>query len=440
MDNQNDICFFSIFIGATMGVVLEVIATLVDEIVVGNLFTDEVFAAVNLMTPYTILEVFIAYLASVAGAALIVRSHGAGNQKKMCELFSQTIIVCGLCGIVLTSIYVIFTPQLVRLVASDPSVYDNALSYFRVMRFYPLVDIFDTFMFAYVLYRGGFVHFYIAIICRICINVVLSIQLGTQMGLMGIGLASILSLLIALLVKLTFLFSKKHGLKFVWYLNPKEVLQVAKLGFPESAISIFVVIMEFGINSFTLKNYGAAGVAGVSVVINIFEFTFYLSEGISEFELVSVNDSIGKNSTISMARAIKKTLRAALIEGVVLMGLIFLASDVLPEAFDIDNAETAALTSLMLKIFAPAAVFVCLTRITAIFYQYTERLPRTIILFGMAIAFFPIAFGMLLGQISEVGIVVGIALGPTTAFSLMYLFVRLIKREKLFDYTLMHLD
>ena len=356
------------------------------------------------------------------------------------ELFSQTMIVCGLCGIALTSIYVAFTPHLVRLVASDSSVYDNALSYFMVMRFYPLVDIFDTFMFAYVLYRGGFVHFYIAIICRICINVLLSIQLGTQMGLMGIGLASILSLLIALLVKLTFLFSKRHGLKFVWYLNPKEALQVAKLGFPESAISIFVVIMEFGINSFTLKNYGAAGVAGVSVVINIFEFTFYLSEGISEFELVSVNDSIGKNSSSSMARTIKKTLRAALIEGVVLMGLVFIASGVLPEAFDIDNEETAALASLMLKIFAPAAVFICLTRITAIFYQYTERLPRTIILFGMAIAFLPITFGMLLGQISEVGIVVGIALGPTTAFSLMYLFVRLIKREKLFDYTLMHLE
>lgn len=291
-----------------------------------------------------------------------------------------------------------------------------------------------------MLYRGGFIHFYIAIICRIGINVLLSIQLGSQMGLMGIGLASILSLLIALLVKLTFLFSKKHGLKFVWYLNPKEALRVAKLGFPESAISIFVVIMEFGINSFTLKNYGAAGVASVSVVINIFEFTFYLSEGISEFELVSVNDSIGKNSSRCMDLSIKKTLRAALMEGALLMGLIFLASSLLPEAFDIDNAKTAALTSLMLKIFAPTAIFICLTRITAIFYQYTERLPRTITILGLAIAIFPIAFGMLLGQTSEVGIVVGMTLGPTMAFTLMYLFVRLIKREKLFDYTLMHLD
>ena len=34
-----------------------------------------------------------------------------------------------------------------------------------------------------------------------------------------------------------------------------------------------------------------------AVVINIFEFTFYLSEGISEFEIVSVNDSIGRGSS-----------------------------------------------------------------------------------------------------------------------------------------------
>ncbi len=440
MDKEKDIRFFPVFLGATIGVVLEIIATLVDEIVVGNLFTDEIFAAVNLITPFTILEVFIAYLVSVAGAALIVRAQGAGDKRRMSELFSQTLIVCGLCGITLTLIYVLFTPQLVRLVADDPSVYENALSYFKVMRFYPLLDMFDTFMFAYVLYRGGFLNFYTAIISRIGINVLLSWQLGMRMGLTGVGLASIISLLVALLVKITFLFSSKHGLKFVWHLNVRDALGVAMLGFPESAISIFVVIMEFSLNTFTLKNYGAAGVAAVSVVINIFEFTFYLSEGISEYEIVSVNDSIGKDSSRSMDLAIKKTLRAALIEGTVLFGLIILASGALPEAFDIDNEETAQLAALMLKIFAPTAVFICLSRITAIFYQYTRRLPRTISLFGMAIALLPILFGTLFGRFSQVGIAVGMALGPFMAFSLMYIYVRCIKKEKLFDYTLMHLN
>lgn len=440
MSEKRDIRFFPVFLGATLGVLLEIIATLIDEIITGNLFSDEVFASVNLITPFSLFETFIAYLVTVAAAALIVRARGAGDRERMSDLFSQTIIVCGLVGTGLTLIYVVFTPQLVGLVAGNPAVYDNALAYFTAMRFYPLVDVFDTFLFAYVLYLGGYVHFYMAILSRICINAGLSWVLASRMGVMGIGLASILSLLFALFIKLTFLFTKKHALKFRWYLNAREALEIAKLGFPESALSLFVVIMEMTVNGFTLKTYGAAGVAAVSVVINLFEFTFYLSEGISEYEIVAVNDSIGKNSSRSMNHAIKITLRSAVIEGAVLAGLIALGSGVLPEAFDIDNAETARLAGVMLLSLAPTALFICLSRVTAIFYQYTQRISRTIILFGMAIALLPSVFGILFGAIAPVGIAAGIALGPVTALALMYGYVRLIKKEKLFDFALMNLD
>ena len=402
MQSKKDIRFFPIFLAATMGTILEIIATLVDE---------------------------------------IVRAEGAGDQKKMSEIFSQTMLLCGLCGVGLTLIYVLFTPQLVRFVADDPAVYDNALNYFKAMRFYPLVDMFDTFLFTYVLYRGGFVQFYIGIFIRIVVNSLLSYLLGSAMGLMGIGLASIISLLLALMVKLTFLLTKKHGLKFRWYFNSREALLIARLGLPESALFIFIVILEMAVNSFTLKNYGAAvGVASVAVVINIFEFVLYLSEGISEYEIVAVNNSIGQISSKSMDHAIGVTLRAAVTEGAALVVLILLAANVLPEAFDIDDPETARLAAVMLRIFAPTAVFICLSRVTAIFYQYTRRIPRTLILFGLSIAVLPAGFGILFGQLSLEGIAFGMALGPAAALALMYGYVHIIKKEKLFDYTLMQLE
>lgn len=96
MQNKKDIRFLPIFLGATIGVLLEIVATIVDEVVVGNLFTNEAFASVNLIEPYTFFEIFIAYLLTVSAAALIVRAHGAGDQKKMSEIFSQTIIACGI--------------------------------------------------------------------------------------------------------------------------------------------------------------------------------------------------------------------------------------------------------------------------------------------------------------------------------------------------------
>ena len=58
----------------------------------------------------------------------------------------------------------------------------------------------------------------------------------------------------------------------------------------------------------------------------------------------------------------------------------------------------------------------------------------------MAIALLPSLFGALLGMISIEWIAVGIALGPVAAFGLMYSFVRLIKKQKLFDYKLMNLE
>ena len=58
----------------------------------------------------------------------------------------------------------------------------------------------------------------------------------------------------------------------------------------------------------------------------------------------------------------------------------------------------------------------------------------------MAIAALPTAFGMLFGQFAIEGIAFGISLGPVVAIALMYGYVRVIKKEKLFDYSLMQLD
>lgn len=316
MENEKEIRFFPVFMGATVGVLLDIIGILVDEFVVGTLFDDAAFASVNLVEPYTYLETFLAYLVGGAAAALIRRVESAGDKKKMSEIFSQTLIVAGICGTILTLIYVLFTPQLIRLVANDASVYENSLAYFTGTRFYPLVDMFDTFLFTYVLYRGGYVQFYTALFLRIGVNALLSWELGQSMGLFGVGIASILSLIVAVLVKSTFLLTKKHDLPFRWYFNIREVLEIAKIGLPESMIFVYIVLLEVAVNNFTLKHYAAAGVAAIAVVVDIFEFTIYFGEGISEFEIVAVNDSIGKNSRKRMDRALKITKRAALIGGV----------------------------------------------------------------------------------------------------------------------------
>ena len=79
MPEKTDIRFFPVFLRETADVLLEVIATLVDEIVVGNLFDDAAFASIHLVELYMMFEVFVAYRVSVACALRdVVLSIGLG--------------------------------------------------------------------------------------------------------------------------------------------------------------------------------------------------------------------------------------------------------------------------------------------------------------------------------------------------------------------------
>lgn len=50
--------FFPIFLGASLAVIIDSIQLLLDETVVGNLFDDVAFGAINLLEPYLLLEEF----------------------------------------------------------------------------------------------------------------------------------------------------------------------------------------------------------------------------------------------------------------------------------------------------------------------------------------------------------------------------------------------
>ena len=60
--NLQTVRFFPIFLAATLAVMIDSVQLLIDETVVGNLFDDVAFGAINLLEPYLLLEEFFSYL------------------------------------------------------------------------------------------------------------------------------------------------------------------------------------------------------------------------------------------------------------------------------------------------------------------------------------------------------------------------------------------
>lgn len=420
-NNKNPVRFFPIFLGASLAVIIDSIQLLLDEAVVGNLFDDVAFGAINLLEPYLLLEEFFTYLICVGGTALIVRAQGAHRHEEKQRIFNHCMTCCLILGTVFCIVYSLFDEQLVRLVAQDSPAYPFSLVAFFWDRFYMLILPLYVFLFTYVLYLNGALIDTISMIVMIAVNTGLSYCLGSEIGISGITCATFLANCVGILILSIYIIVKEKGFHYRPYLNWNHFKTITPLGLPESSFFLAIVIMEGGLNALALSCYSIQGVAVVSVVINLYEIAAYVSEGISEYETVALNRSLGEHNRENLKYGMKITFRAVLIEGVIFSLLYLFAAPLLIGIFDIDDAQTAASAITAIHILAVAPIALIIARITAIFCQYTKKIGYAILIWTLILGLAPLLFATLLSGISLEAMIWGIALGPVIAVTIMWI-------------------
>lgn len=425
------VSFFPIFFAATLSALIDVMGVLLDETVIGNLFDDTAFGAVNLLGPFLTTENFVTYLLCVGGGALIVRAHGEGDHDRMRKLFSHCITSCILTGALFCAVFTLFDRPMVKLVAGGSAAYELAYEAFFWDRFTALVIPLYAFLFTYILYRGGSIFCITATLSLLGSNLILSVMLGRQMGISGVTCATLIANCIGIIILLTAFWFPRYRLGFRPYFDLRTLLEIFKLGLGESSIFISQIIVEASINAVSLQLHSIRGLAVASVVLNLYEMVAYVSEGISEYETVAINEYVGQNNEAGFNDSKRVTIRSAVIEGVVFAVLFMALAPFIPDLFGIDDPETVSIAASAVRILAISPVFICLDRILAVFYQYTGRIARCVAVFILAWGICPTIFGCLLASVSLRLLVAGIVIGPVSALLMMCYYVKYIRKEKL---------
>ncbi len=423
--------FFPIFLAATLSAFIDVIGVLLDETVIGNLFGDTAFGAVNLLGPYLTTETFLMYLLCVGGGALIVRAHGRGDREQMGRIFSHCLTSCIILGMLFSTVFTVFNRPLVDLVAGDSPAYDYTFQAFFWERFTALINPLYAFLFTYVMYMGGSIFCIVATSALLGSNLLFSVLLGRIMGISGVTCATFIANGLGVLILLTAMFIPKYRMRFRPYFSAGTALEIFKLGLGESTIFISQIIIEASINAVSLRLYSIRGLAVAAIVINLYELVAYVSEGISEYETVAINEYMGQGNTDALSVSKLVTIRAALIEGII-FGIIFVVlAPVVPVMFGLEDPETVRVAVETVRILGLSPVFICLDRILAVFYQYTGRIGRCVATFLLAWGICPSIFVCLLAPISLHFLGVGIVLGPTLALFLMAAYVKYVRKEEM---------
>jgi Na+-driven multidrug efflux pump len=413
--------FLPIFLVATLSVMIDEIQMMLHEAIVGNLFDDAAFSAFNLVEPYSLLVSFVAYLICVGGASLIVRAKGAGDQDGARKLYNHSVTCCLVAGLAFFLVYSVFAVPLVRLVAEDSPAYPYALDIFYWLCFFNLLYPLYTFLFTYILYIGRKWVSLLSILLELVLSTVLSLYLGRLMGVGGTSLATAISQLITVLFLCGYIIYTKQGIRYRPYINPAYIKRLCLLGLPESSLMLVVAVMEAGVNALALKRYSIQGVTVVAMVINLFVIVGYVSEGVSEYETVALNWAIGKGDRDQIRYGMRVTFLAGLIEGLAFSLLFLLGAPAFADIFGIDDAGTAKITAVAIRILAIAPIGIIVCRVTAIFHQYTNKVGQAALIFLCAIGLIPLALAAVLSPVSLEALVLGIALGPVVTVGFMWI-------------------
>ena len=415
--------FWPIFIVATLSVVFDDIQMLADEVIVGHLFDDVAFGAINLVEPYKMLNYFVAYLICLGGAGMIVRSKGAEDPAEMQRIFNHCITCCLVAGVIFFVVYTIFSEQLVTLVAGGHPAFPYSQKVFYWDRFIDLINPLFAFLYSYVMYVGNKWVTFISMTVQLVLNLILSWYMGKMMGIGGVALATVIAQLISVGILVLYVIVKMNGLKFRPYLKKAYLKMLVPLGFPESSLILAVtLILEFGANALALHFYSTQGIAVVAVIINLFSIVAYVSEGISEYEIVAVNMSIGAKNRGELRYVVRTAFRAVFIEGLFFIVLFIVIAPQIVDFFDIDNPETARIAEECVRLFAIAPIAIIAARVTAIFHQYTGRIGKAVLVFVLATGVMPLVMAACLTPIGLEALVLGIAIGPVLAMALIWFF------------------
>ncbi len=429
--NKKIILFWPIFLTATFISILDCVSLLVDEAIIGNLFNDAAFGAINLTEPYGLVESFLSYLILTGGAAMIVRARGENNKKLMEDIFSHCITLCLLLGFLFVAILTVFRPQLAYLVAGGTESMPYVLQVIFWNRLSLFLDPIMSFLLCYVLYMGGCGLIAIDTLVFMGSNLALSIFLAKTMGIGGVVFASGIAKIIGILLLLLFFVNKKRKMSVRPYVNWNMTKELALIGFPESSFILSICLMEAVINQMALSRYGIQGITVATVAINVFEIIIYVSEGISEYETTALNEYLGQGSRSRIDWCIRVANKAAIIEGLIFSILFFAGAKGIVGIFDVDDPFAAEMAVRSVHMIAVIPIIICLTRVLAIFYQYTERTLRAAVLIDISWGILPALLGMLLGAVSIIGIPAGIALGASLVLFSMILYVKQTKKEKI---------
>ena len=279
------------------------LAGLIDTFMVSSIGPNAV-AAIGLTTQpkFIALSFFIAI--SVSVSALVARRKGEQDKKMANQTMVTAMIVALLLCLIISSVFVIFTPQILKLSGSSPDTHDLGVSYFRIIMGGLIFNVISMTINAGQRGSGNtqiaFTTNLVSSLVNILFNYLLiNGNLGfPKLGVAGAGLATVMGAIVAAIMSFSSLFRrssymsfkliKKYALGFSNFIF-KEILALGSNIFIEN----IAARIGFLVTAITAAKLGTDQFAAHNVGMNLLSLSFSFGDGMQVATVALTGNALG---------------------------------------------------------------------------------------------------------------------------------------------------
>ena len=328
--------------------ILTSIYGVVDGLFVSNFVGKTPFAAVNLVSPFTMILGAFGFMLGTGGTALVAKTLGEGRQEEANRIFSMLIYFALGLGVLLTIFGIAVLKGIVIKMGADDAMLRHCMIYGRIVLlgipFYMLQNMFQNFLIAAEKPQLGLIVTIAAGVTNMVLDALFIAVLGW--GVAGAAAATALGQCVGGLVPFVY-FARKNSSKLSLVktrLMGGALFHACTNGSSELVSNVSMSLVGMLYNLQLMKFAGENGVAayGVIMYVNFIFIAIFLGYAYGSAPIVAFN--YGARRTEELQNVLKKSLKLILGTGISLFLIATVFAGVLSGLFVGYDAELYRLT------------------------------------------------------------------------------------------------
>lgn len=413
-----------------------VVSNIIDGVVTSRFLGEAAYSAVSLLSPMVNIILLLASFISIGGQIVCSRKVGTGDREEASAVFSFSVLFGAAVAVLFVLLGLVCPGILFRIcgvsLEKRPELYGNMLWYLRgYLAGIPaviLVQVLSPFL---VMDNGKkLVTLSAAVLCVSDIAGDLANALLFHGGIMGMGLATSLSLCLQLLILLTHFLKKERYLQFslkaLTTTHLKEITKNGSLSFIKKLATILRDIGTNRINLIIAVSTAAIAAKGMQSDLNMLMFCF--SIGIGRTLLTMSSMFYGASDKDGLKRVFAFAMKLCLLYAVIFGPILFLIAPLLTRIYTTD-LEVTELSVFSIRCMALGLGLDAVSETFQDFLQGIQNRKMVNFLCFAERLFIPLSMAFILGMaFGSKGIMAAVAVGKLVL--LLILFVILCIRCK----------